>query len=217
MRITVDAGPLWLQYLVAFGTVGAALFAGWAAWSARTATRSTRDLVNVERTRDERAAEEARWRQARRVTVDLLGQGVTLPDGRGAHDMHVRITNSSPDPISKVRLKIVAGDATWGPQLFGTVYPYAQVLVTARLVTEVDSDNANAFLRFLDVENRVWLANARTLVQPDESPVEDWIADGGKFAKLDLSVEERGTVEGVVSPPDLDAWRSGLAHRQDAD
>jgi hypothetical protein len=217
VTVTIDNGPLWLQYLVGFGTAGAALFAGWAAWSARAATRATRDLVRVEQARDDRAADEARWRQARRVTVDLLGQEVTLPDGRRAHDMHARIMNSSPDPISKVRLKIVVGDATWGPQLFGTVHPYAHVSVTARLVTDLSSDNANAFVRFLDVDARAWVSNARTPVQPDALSAEGWIAEGRKFAELELSAEQRGTVEGAASPPDLDAWRSDLAHRQDAD
>ncbi len=215
MRITVDNGPLWLQYVVAFGTLGAALFAGWAALTARAATRATRDLVSVERARDERAAEEARWRQARRVTVDLLGQEVTLPDGRPAHDMHLRVTNSSPDPISKLRLKIVVGDATWGPQLVGTVYPYALVSVTARLITDAGSANSNAFVRFLDVEDRAWVANARTLVQPDDRSADDWIAEGRAFATRQLSVEERGTIDGMVVPPDLDEWRASLAHRQD--
>jgi hypothetical protein len=214
VRITIDNGPLWIQYVIGIATAAAAVFAAWAALSARSAARATQDLVRVESARDDRLERDALWRQARRVTIDLLGQPVALPDDRAAHDMHVTLTNSSADPITKARLKLIVGDATWGPQLLGTIGPWQQVRLTARLITSDSSDNANAFLRFLDVEARPWVANARSAVEPDSLTVGSWIDEGKQFARRTLSAEERGTIEGSGIPPDSDDWRTDMASRQ---
>lgn len=214
MNVTIDNGPLWLQYLVAFGTAGAAVFAAFAALSARSAARASRDLVAVETTRDERLAEDARWRQARRITVDLMGQeGILAPSGRRAHDMHLIVMNASPDPIFKARLKVVSGDAAWGPQLVGTIAPWQRIELTVRLMSEETGDNADAFVRFTDVEGGHWVANARSAVTADERPVDAWIAEGRAFAQKGEHAPpaERGTLAGLGAPPDLEQWRADVA------
>ena len=209
MTVTVDNGPLWLQYLVAFGTAGAAIFAGWAALTARQAAAATRDLVAVEILRDGRSTEEARWRQARRITVDLVNQAQLDPSGdRIGFDQHMVLTNSSPDPIFKTRLKMVVGDAVWGPQLVGTLAPWQRVVVTARLSTLEDDANTDAFARFVDVEGQSWVASARSALRPDEEGVERWIEEGRVFATSNLTAAGRGTIDGVSAPADLNAWRT---------
>jgi hypothetical protein len=207
---------MWLQAVAAVGTAVAALFAGWAAWIARRSAEASRDLVKLELERDLRSAEEARWRQARRVTVDLMGQEVFLPpDNTPAHDMYLVVLNGSTDPISKVRLKIVGGDAVWGPQLVGNVAPGNQVTLIARLITSRDTDNADAFVRFVDIEGRPWVANARTSVGPDESGIDTWIAEGRAFGERNLTAAERGTISGAVGPPDLESWRQEVDSEPD--
>ena len=211
MTIIVDNGPLWLQYLVAFGTAGAAIFAGWAAWTARQAATATRDLVAVEIQRDVRSSEEARWRQARRITVDLVNHAQLDHSGdRIGFDQHLVLTNSSPDPIFKTRLKMVVGDAVWGPQLIGTLGPWQRVALTARLYTLEDDANSDAFVRFVDVEGQAWVASARSALYPDENAVEHWIEEGRVFSARDLTAAEQGTIDGVTPLPDLDAWRAHL-------
>ena len=212
MTVTIDNGPLWLQYLVAFGTAGAAVFAAWAALMTRRAANSSRDLVAVETVRDARSVEEARWRQARRITVDLSTEMTPLPphDRRG-FDAHLVIANSSPDPIFKTRLKIVVGDAVWGPQLIGNLAPWQRVELTARLMTRADDDNTDAFVRFVDVEGRSWISAARGALTPDKEGVDSWIAQGREFAQRDLTSAERGTIVGTNAPPNLDAWREQFA------
>lgn len=208
MEITVQASTAWPEYVVAFGTAAAALFAAWAAWTARSASLSSRDLVMVETARDKRAAEEARWRQARRVTVDLMSREIELsPSGRTAFDAHLVVTNASPDPIFNVRIKIVIGDASWGPQLIGTMSPWHRVAVTARLITDADVGNTDGFVRLKDVEGAYWIASARRTLVPDSADALDtWIEEGIAFAHRPKSRAERGESQGVDAVADLESW-----------
>jgi hypothetical protein len=50
--VSVENGPLWLQFLVGFGTAGAALAAAWAARAASASARATKSLVNAAARRD---------------------------------------------------------------------------------------------------------------------------------------------------------------------
>jgi len=89
-QVVVENGPEWVQYLIAFGTAGAAGFAGWAALSARNSTKQARDLIAVECERDARAAEEALWRQARGLSVELAVEKGSLRDGVRARHADAR-------------------------------------------------------------------------------------------------------------------------------
>lgn len=217
-QVVADSGPLWLQYLVGFGTAGAAIFAGWAAWTARAATKATRKLVELESARDARALEEGLWRHARRVTVDLVGRTSDLADGRVANDVHVRVLNDFPDPMRKPRMGVVVdGDKLWGPQLLGTIPPWSHVALTTRIYGGPGTD-VNAFVRFSDVQGNYWLVNARGPVERDERPTSEWIESGRVWEARRLAAEERGTVTGTVmeSMPDFDEWLADIAARAES-
>lgn len=201
-------GPLWLQYVMAFGTVGAAIFAGWAAWTARTTTMATRRLVELEVARDERVATRELWRQPRRVTVDLISRRSEQPDCRAAEDVRVRVLNDSPDPIRRPRLGVlVNGEERWGPQLLPTIPPWSSASLTARIYADVKED-FDAFVRFADVEGNYWLASARKDLRQDQRPNSEWIEAGQKWSSRMMSAEERGTVAPDIheSTFDFDEW-----------
>mgnify|MGYP006883677330 CR=1 FL=1 len=71
-RMSAQLEPSWLAYISALGTAAAALFAGIAALIAGSQGKSTRELVKLERARDERLREEQRTAQARRVMLDQM-------------------------------------------------------------------------------------------------------------------------------------------------
>ncbi len=207
--INIDNGPTWVQYVTALGAVLASGVAAWAAFSARNAAKATQRLVKVETDRDARQQDEALWRHARTVTVNLIGQAWTMEPGRVAQELHAVIGNGSDRPITMVRLKLMAGNHTWGPCIIGTIPPWQSAELTARIVTEVQEPDLLAVVRFLDIERRAWVADARGNLSPDTTPVEKWIADGRDFALKELPPEERGTITGGTRPPDFDAWRLG--------
>jgi hypothetical protein len=211
-RVAVDAGPLWLQYMIGFGTLGAAIFAGVAAFVARRSTRAAEQLIKLESGRDERAAEDALWHQARRISVDVMSKAVTLANARRAYDIGLVVRNASVDPVFKCRLKIIAGDALWGPQLVGTLAPGDRIIVMARLVTDANDTNTNGFVRFMDANSRAWVAEARGPLVSDQQSANAWVADAQLFAQRTLTPEERGSVYGGTHEllPDFDAWRTEM-------
>ncbi len=166
--VAAAEAPLWVEYVVAFGTAGAAIFAGWAALTARASTKATRNLVELEAARDQAAREDAEWRQARRITVDLVGRKVDLPEGRGASDFQAVVLNGSADPIRKCRLKVVDGNERWGPQLIGTIPAGGCVRVMTRIYNG-PGDDPDAHVRFADVAGRYWVASARLPLHQDDA------------------------------------------------
>jgi hypothetical protein len=199
-----------LDVVTATGTVGAALFAGWAALSSARAARASRDLVLLERERDQERLEEGKWRQARRVTVDAGFQTV-LDDSDTllGVDAFARVTNASGAPISKVRVKMACDSEQWGPQLVGTISPGDHIEIIARLLAPLRPGEFNSFVRFVDVDGRAWVLDARGVLAPDlDGNLEGWIEDGRHFAEREMSPEQRGTIAGA-SPamPDLEVWR----------
>ncbi|MDB4954245.1 MAG: hypothetical protein JWO36_1814, partial [Myxococcales bacterium] len=133
VRVVVDNAPTWLQYAVAFGTVGAAVFAGWAALVARRSAQAAMRLVTVETERDARERGQAFRRQAQRVSVDVAMASHEPAGGRQALDVLMAVMNASADPVLKVRVKIAVGDTVWGPQLIGTIAPGSRIVAIARL------------------------------------------------------------------------------------
>jgi len=87
------------------------------------------DLVKVESGRDAKAEDEARWRQARGVAVDLRAAPVLNPS---THEIAIElgIWNTSADPMLKCRIKVQAGSSTWGPQLVSTIGPGERAVLT---------------------------------------------------------------------------------------
>lgn len=211
IKIIVDGGPLWLQYVTAFGTAGAAIFAAWAAWAATAATRTNKGLVELERGRDARAADEALHRHARRVLVELSFTPVVQTNGVSGHNMRLLITNASSDPVFKARAKVTLGRAIWGPVLLGNMPPGHEVTVTARLrdVGE-ETANTNGFVRFADVEGHSWVATARGDVRMDSDGLDQWLAEGELFASRSLTFEEKGEIAGVRTDPYLGFWRGDV-------
>ncbi len=205
MNITIENGPDWLQYAVALGTVGAAIFAGVAARVAATATRATRDLVELETTRDQVTQNEALWRQARRVTVDMQLQTPHDCD-RPAADVFVQVSNWSPDPLRHLRLKVAVGDCSWGPQLLGTLGPHGRLTLHARLFSVGEP---TAVARFADVEGRYFVVDAGRTLEQDVRPTEVWIAEGRSWATRTpdtMSVEERGILGGDYAKADFESF-----------
>jgi hypothetical protein len=196
----------WINVATAVGTVGAAVFAGIAARTAGRSAEASRQLVVLERQRDDAAHEVSLWRQAQRVTVDTRGR--QLLDNLGGivgWDVSTFVTNASSDPIFKTRIKIVTGDRWWGPQLTGTLGPGQSIEVIARIYSS--SDRLNGLVRFVDVEGREWVANSQTAVEPDPD-VQRWIDEGREFAERTLGGHEKGTLHRTDgrSMPDFDAW-----------
>jgi hypothetical protein len=199
-----------LDVVTAVGTVGAAVFAGWAALSSARAARVSRDLVLLERERDQERLEEAKWRQARRVTVDAGFQ--TVLDDRDRWlgvDAFARVTNASGAPISKVRVKMACDPEQWGPQLVGTIAPGDHIEIVARLLAPLQTGEFNSLVRFVDVDGRGWVLDARGVLAPDvDDNLAAWIEDGRHFAEREMSPEQRGTIAGASpAAPDIEAWR----------
>lgn len=199
-----------IALLGALGTITAAGFAAWAAWAAQQAASASRDLVLNERARDAKAAEEEVFSQARRVIVELMTQPVVnAPQSGEGRIAHLVVTNASADPIFKVRIKVVVGDATWGPQLIGGLTPGQRISLTAFVATTADDSNTDGHARFVDSRGVAWVASARnTFRQDDESGLTNWIAEGRDFALRDLTPIERGQTVGVEIIPNLEGWLS---------
>jgi hypothetical protein len=92
-----DVGPVWVQYVVAVGTLGAAIFAGAAAFVAKRSTDAARDLIALERGRDDRAADRAFWSHARPITLGLSYERCSV-DGRQAYDVRLHAQNCGQTP-----------------------------------------------------------------------------------------------------------------------
>ena len=196
------------EWVIALGTIGAAVFAGWAAFSASSSARKTHDIVDIERTRDAERAEAARTAQAKRVVIDL--QTVTLYAGPEAAehvgvDLKLMVTNSSDTPIFKVRLKVQAGAAVWGPQLIGNIRPGQEIELYARIYTAADLADTDAFVRFVDANDRAWVGTARGPVTPDSDDPSRWIDDGRAWAESPKDSFELGQLNGVAMA-DFDDW-----------
>jgi hypothetical protein len=213
IRVVVDAGPDWVQYLVAVGTIAAVAIAGWAAFSARASAKQAVRLIQLEVDRDDRRNLETLWRQARRLSVELALEPVVLESGVNALDMRLLVLNASPDPFFRCRIRLSAGNRGWGPQLLGTLGPGEPIELMARLV-DANSAEANAFVRVVDVHGNSWIADARgSLVRDSPEGVDDWIEAGREFASRSLNPAERGTIRGSTAdiPIDFKAWREGVA------
>jgi hypothetical protein len=204
-----------LDWLTAAGTTGAAVFAGWAAISSASAVRENRRLVNIERQRDFDRTNAERTEQAKRVSVVLSTQDVVIGD-RPAIDFYVLITNSSSGPLFRTRLRVDIDDKTWGPQLITTLGPGERYELNARLYTPGPISNANASVRFVDANERAWVATARTGSEPAGDDLGDWIAAGKVFATRPLDPYERGTVHGGPVP-DFEGWRKRVEELLDSE
>jgi hypothetical protein len=146
----------------------------------------------------------------RRVTVDTRGRHlVDEDDAIVGCDLSCLVTNSSVDPVSKVRIKITCGDDRWGPQLIGILAPGQTVEVITRVHTT--SEDVNGHVRLVDTEGRAWVANSRTAVLSDDD-VDQWIDGGRVFAERDLSPYERGTIvrSDQRDMPDFDEWAAAI-------
>lgn len=205
--------PTWLDYLSAFGTAGAALFAGIAALVAALQGKSSRDLVDLERGRDERAREEERTAQARRVILDQMHDHMVDDEGSvvGA-DVFVRIHNGSADPINKVRVRLAFGANHHGPQLIGGIPPGATVSAVAYIPVGGSAAWTPSSIRFVDSRNQSWVLDSEGHLSPDgPDGLERWIEEAREFASQPHSAEERGVVHGVELIPAADDWRAQLS------
>ena len=213
VQIVVDGGATWLDYVVGVGTLGAAVFAGVAARTARDANRATRAIVGLETARDEQRRDEVLSHHPRRVSLELGSRSLADENGGAVgQDLQMIVLNPTPDPMFKCRLKMIAGDATWGPQLIGTIGPGERVLAAARLFTTVDVANTNGLVRFVDIHGNAWVVEARGPFRPDEPSADAWVAEHSNWIRNPLRPEERGTVIGgsVVGWDYFDDWLEEL-------
>ena len=200
-----------VDWLTAAGTAGAAVFAGWAARSSSAAVRENRRLVDIELERDRQRSEAERTAQARRVSVTLMMEDLHNDDGLAGVDFHLVVTNASDSPVFKVRLKVTAGDGVWGPQLAGNVVPGQQVELYARIYSTAPMSNSDALVRFVDTNDRAWVATSRAAAEPTDDDLDDWISEGQGFARRQHDLYERGTWYGLPTA-DFDGWRAATEH-----
>lgn len=201
-----------LDWLTALGTIGAVAIAGWAAWAATQSARVTRQMVKIERDRDEAA----RVSQAQRVTVDLMTEDIFDETGnRVGADCRLYLVNASTAPLYRTRIKIVAGSAVWGPQLIGSVAPGQEIELYARLMTTADRLDADAPVRFYDPDGQAWIASPGGHPVQAGDDVQTWIDDAAAFSQRELTSFERGMTIGVHTA-DFDSWRE-YAESQEPD
>jgi hypothetical protein len=214
-RVVVQGGHDWVDYLVAFGTVGAAAFAGWAALTARISVNRAKELIDLEHGRDQRSADEALWRHARRLTVTLTVQ--QLSDEPGVIYAQLVVLNSSPDPFLRSRIKLTAGGlTTWGPQLVGPILPNVPIELRVRMETDAALTNPSALVRVIDVNGNPWISDAQGGLRADtDEAVDEWIREGREWVVPPRPALETGTLTGAFTAPLVDwvEWRADMAGR----
>ncbi len=192
----LERGPGWLDYVLAFGTLAAVIFAAVAAMAAWRSTKATVALVELEKDRDERATDAAIRHQVKRVVVSL---GFEFFEG--ATEYLITLTNASPDPIRFCRLKLAQGDVVVGPQLIrSTLAPYTGFSWTITLPNS--DDTVSAVARVVDVEGRGWVIDQSGHCEVDDD-LNRWLAE--TVAWIDrleqLEVEERNEEAGYTTGP----------------
>jgi len=201
-----------LDWITSVATAAAAAFAGWAALASSAAVRESRRLVEIELERDRERAEAELTSQARRISMNLITEDLLDDSGRVGIDFHLVLINASDSPVFKARLSVVAGDGEWGPQLSGNLIPGQRLELYGRIYTGETLGNTDAFVRFVDVNNRAWIATARGPAEPAPDDLDDWIARGRTFAQRSLDDHERGMWNGQVMP-EFDQWRAEIEDR----
>ena len=230
--VHVDNATNWLEYLVAFGTLGAAVFAGAAAGAAWRSARATErsaaiartsadaagksataaeGLVGLEHDREDRAAEERRWRHARRVVLALQLEPVATPRGPG-FDVQALVHNTGDDPIRHCRLRIEAEGTVWGPQYLGHLGRNEEGGILVRLFSDGDIASVKGYIAFVDVNLAKWVVDGFGDLLVDEKSPEEWTAEARRFVAEYISrasVLERGTTIGAFQArrPDFNLWR----------
>ncbi len=146
------------------------------------------------------------------MTVDLLSQGLVAPDGSVAVDVAARFSNDSDGPLRRVRIG-VKDDAGWywGPQLISTLRPGEEAVLNFRLFGAVNEDGFNAVVRFQDIYDCYWTADARNSVELDVSDAATWIQAGQVFAGRVETPELRGMVStSFAVNSGLEEWQAFL-------
>ena len=175
---------------------------------ARDGSKAEMVLLELERQRDL----ERRTNQARFTSVDLFTQGVASEAGEAAVDIAARFSNDSDGPLRRVRIGVRADSGWyWGPQLISTLRPGEEAVLHFRLFGAVDESGLNAVMRFQDIHDCYWTADARYSVEPDTSDTSTWIQAGQIFAARVDSPELRGRVStGFGTENGLENWQAFL-------
>lgn len=154
----IERGSGWLDLATSLGTIGAALFAGAAAWVAADSASASRELVAIERARDDTLEQLSRVRQARSTLLDMRIE----PDVRSNRGIQVMIVNAANDPAYQCRIKVLhAGDA-WGPIGCGTLAPRdtLNAVFALNFFTQgapVDPFKLEVVATFVDARGQHWL------------------------------------------------------------
>lgn len=138
-------------YLSTYAVAGAAIFSGWAAWSAR-------HLVRLEIEHDERARRDAALQAAQGIVVDMQLTSFTDALRPGAQAT-VSVINAGLHPVTKARLRVKAGEETWGPLLVGSLLPGQRLKLVTGLRASLH-DDADAEVRFAAPDGTHWVATA---------------------------------------------------------
>jgi len=208
----------WVEYVSAFGTAGAALFAGWAAWVGQGASRSANlsaqaslDLMTLEKTRDARMLEEKAQVAARSIVLSMAHRSV---DKQGQHlgrDFCLTIRNAGLVAVFDTMLQVTVGGNTWGPQKVGAVAPGAAVEAYAFVPCSDPNARPRAISLFVDGAGRSWVAApGGDLTEVGIHTRLDWAVRAEEFAQASMPRDRRGVLRGLVDLADFDAWRKSV-------
>jgi len=179
----IERGSGWLELATSIGTIGAALFAGVAAWIAAASASASRELVKIERARDEAQEDLSRVRQARSTLLDMRIE----PDVRASRGIQVMIVNAGSEPAYQCRIKVVHATEVWGPISCGTLAPRDTLNAVFGLDfftqgAPIDLFQLEASATFVDARGQHWL------LQRDAEPrylsideITDWRCESSKW------------------------------------
>jgi len=211
--------PSWLDYLTAFGTAGAALFAAWASFVGQSASRSARlsaeasyDLMELEKSRDAREIEEKALTAARSIVVSIAQRPFNVGSNMAGIDFCLTLRNAGLVPVFETLLQVRSADAIWGPQPIGSVAPGDSIEAYAHLPCSNTNDTLDASVLFRDRYGRQWLAAPSGGL--DEVGISfrlDWVTRSETFASALLPRERRGRIKGLVGQADFETWRRSMA------
>jgi hypothetical protein len=176
VTIHVDNGPLWVQVLLAVGTMGAAIAAAWAAFAANRSAAATQKLVSLEAERRSEESEDRIWRQARNVHVQTLFEAYDADIPGAELGLHSVVHNDSVGPIRSTRFRVLVEGSITIKRLVGNISPSGERSESFAL-TDVDPAEVVVECRFIDALDRAWIRTDRGQLRQAEEDLDMWMTE----------------------------------------